>query len=123
MYRFVWTIELNEPVTPESEVAFMDHWRAGSEILQEYPGALGTHLHRIRDGKPGSFFLVAEWQSQEARDAMSDDANLGDSERAKRWQQLPPNESFGKIMGFAGLELEAVMPLEQPTGNKAAPTK
>lgn len=107
MYRFIWTIELNEP---EKEANFIEHWRTGSEILQEYPGALGTHIHRLRDGLPGSFFLVAEWESQEARDAMAEEANSGANERARRWQALPPNESFGRIVGFAGIEIDAVMP-------------
>ncbi len=111
MYRFIWTIELNDP---EKESDFIEHWHTGSEILQEYPGALGTHIHRTRDASPGSFFLVAEWESQEVRDAMDEDANNGDSERARRWQQLPPNESFGKVLGFAGVEIGADMP-EQST--------
>jgi len=109
MYRFFWTIALNEPVKPESGAAFTDHWHTGSEILQEYPGALGTHLHPMRD-TPGSFILMAEWESEEARDAMSVDATYGDSERAQRWRALPPNESFGAIVGFAGTEIEVVMP-------------
>ena len=110
MYRYIWTIELNQPVTPESEERFIDHWRMGSELLQQYPGALGTHIHRTRDSKIGSFFLVAEWESQEARDLMMQDAASGDSELAKQWRALPPNESFGDITAFAGPEIGVVMP-------------
>lgn len=106
MYRYIWKIKLNDPA---NEQAFIDHWRTGSQILQEYEGALGTHLHRVRD-EPGSFFAVAEWESQAARDAMSEDANHGDSERAKRWQALPLNESFGEIISFAGEEYGVVLP-------------
>lgn len=108
MYRYIWRITLKDP---SNEQAFIDHWRSGSQILQEYEGALGTHLHRVRD-EPGSFFAVAEWESQAARDAMSQDANHGDSERAKRWQALPLNESFGEIISFAGEEYGAVLPNE-----------
>lgn len=109
MYRFVWKIKLNQP---ENEQAFVDHWKTGSKILQEYPGALGTHLHRVRN-EPGCFFAVAEWESQAARDAMQTDSEKGESERAQRWNQLPKNDSFGDITAmFYGEELDVVMPLE-----------
>lgn len=107
MYRFVWKIKLNEP---DKEKEFIDHWREGSKIIQEYPGALGTHLHRVR-GELGSFFAVAEWESQAARDFMQTDINSGKSERSKRWQKLPTNESFGSDhIVFAGEEFRAVLP-------------
>lgn len=106
MYRYIWKIKLSDPA---KEQAFIDHWREGSKILQEYDGALGTHIHKVR-GEPDCFFAVAEWESQAARDAMDSDANHGNSERARRWQALPKNESFGEIISFAGEEFDAVMP-------------
>lgn len=106
MYRYVWKITLNDPT---NEQAFIDHWKEGSAILQEYPGALGTHIHRVR-GEAGSFFLVAEWESQALRDAMQADIDAGESERAKRWQKQPTNESFGEIVSFAGEETGVILP-------------
>ncbi len=106
MYRYIWKIKLYEPSKEED---FINHWREGSKILQEYDGARGTHLHRVRD-EPGSFFAVAEWESQAARDAMDKDANHGNSERARRWQSGPTNESFGEIISFAGEEFGVVEP-------------
>lgn len=106
MYRFVWKIKLHKP---EEEQAFIDFWKTGSKILQEYPGALGTHLHRVRN-EAGSFFAVAEWESQEARDAMQRDTHQNNSERAQRWNKLPKNESFGEGIAFFGEELDVVMP-------------
>ena len=108
MYRFVWKIKLFKP---EEEQAFIDHWKRGSAILQEYPGALGTHLHRVKN-EPGSFFAVAEWESQAAREAMQADTAANKSERAQRWNKLPKNESFGDSTVFFGEELNAVMPLK-----------
>lgn len=110
MYRFIWSIELNQPVTPESEQAFIDHWRIGSEVLQQYPGARGTHLHRTRDREMGSFILMAEWDLQVARDAMDADVKLGESDLARQWNALPSNESFGDIVVMAGTEIGTVMP-------------
>ena len=106
MYRYNWKIELFEPENP---LPFIDHWRAGSEIIQQYPGALGTHLHIVRD-EPGSYFAVAEWESQAHRDGMMQDIEAGESELSQAWLQLPRNESFGKILGWAGVEIEVVLP-------------
>ena len=106
MYRFVWKIKLNDP---EEEQAFIDHWKEGSSILQEYPGALGTHLHRVRN-EPGSFFAVAEWESKQARDAMQTDTEKNESGRAQRWNKLRKNETFGEGIAFFGEELNVVMP-------------
>lgn len=106
MYRYIWKIVLNDDVKEED---FISHWRVGSTILQEYEGALGTHMHKVR-GEDRAYFAVAEWESKAARDAMDADVNHGDSERAKRWQALPLNESFGQIISFAGEESDAVMP-------------
>jgi hypothetical protein len=106
VYRYIWHIKLYDPTREE---AFVKHWREGSRILQEYKGARGTHIHRVR-GEPGAFFLVAEWESQLARDAMDQDANHGISDKAKRWQKLPSNKSFGDVISFAGEEFGAVLP-------------
>jgi len=106
MYRFIWKIKLHKP---EEEQAFIDHWKTGCKILQEYPGALGTHIHRVRS-ESGSLFAVAEWESQEARDATQVDAEKNESERARRWNQLPKNESFGDGIAFFGEEIDVILP-------------
>ncbi len=109
MYRYIWKIKLNDDV---DENDFINHWKIGSEILQKYPGAKGTHIHRVRN-EPRCFFLIAEWESQTARDAMQTDIDNGDSENAKQWQGLPKNEDFGDITSFAGEEFGVVMPNDQ----------
>ena len=106
MYRFIWKIKLNDP---NDEDKFINHWKESTSILQQYQGAMGTHIHRVRN-EPGSFFFIAEWESQDARDAMDNDLKLGTSERAKLWNTLPLNESFGEVITFAGDEFGAVFP-------------
>ncbi len=107
MYRFIWKIKLNDNVTEEE---FINHWRESSTILQEYPGAKGTHLHRMR-GEEKTFFAVAEWESMKARDAMQEDINNGSSERGKLWQHFAKNDNFGLIdIHLMGDEIGVVMP-------------
>ncbi len=107
MYRFIWKIELNDSVTDQE---FIKHWHDASVVLQEYPGAKGTLIHKTRD-EERTYFLVAQWESQEFRDAMQADIDAGDSDRAKRWKQFPKNETFGDIqVVFAGEQIGEVMP-------------
>jgi len=106
MYRYIWKIKLNNFDDADK---FIEHWRVSSTVLQKYEGALGTHIHKVRD-EPGSYYAVAEWESKEARDAMAEDANNGNSELAKQWQQFPKNESFGEIINFQGEEIGVVLP-------------
>ena len=112
MYRFIWKIKLYDHV---SDVEFITHWQESSTVLQEYPGAMGTHIHMVRD-EPRTYFLVAEWAFKEARDAMTADTDAGQSERAMRWAKFPPNDSFGDIsIIMAGSEIGSVMPLPADT--------
>jgi heme-degrading monooxygenase HmoA len=106
MYRYIWKIKLSDPSDKDR---FIAHWREGSAILQKFEGALGTHLHEVRD-EPGSYYAVAEWETREARDAMSEEANHGTSELAIEWQKLPKNEEFGEVINFQGDEIGVVMP-------------
>jgi hypothetical protein len=105
MYRYIWKIKLH---SPEAEQELLDYWRVSSHILQQYPGAMGSHAHKVR-GEVGSYFFVAEWQSMDARDAMSHDIHNGDSELACAWRSLPPNDSFGKVQTFAGEEIDIIV--------------
>lgn len=105
MYRYIWKIKLDNP---DSEDEFIQHWKDGSTILQQFPGALGTHMHRVR-GEEHSFFAVAEWESQKARDAMQKEVEEGKTERARIWRAMPNNEDFGHIISFAGKEIGVVL--------------
>jgi len=106
MYRYIWKIKLNNP---DDEDKFLAFWEETSAILQTYPGALGTHVNRVRN-EIGSLFLVAEWESKESRDAMSNDIHNGDSAKARKWRSYPKSESFGEIIRFAGEEIGSVFP-------------
>lgn len=107
MYRYIWKIKLSDDVTDEE---FVTHWHDASAILQEYPGARGTLIHRARD-EERTYFLVAQWESQELRDKMQAEIDAGKTERAKRWQKFSKNESFGEIQAtFAGEQIGEVLP-------------
>lgn len=107
MYRFIWKIKLADNVTDE---VFIKHWHDSSAILQEYPGARGTLIHKARD-EDRTYFLVAQWESQELRDKMQEEIDAGQTELAKRWQAFPKNETFGDIQArFAGEEIGSVEP-------------
>lgn len=107
MYRFIWKIKLNDNVADEE---FIKHWHDSSAVLQEYPGAKGTFIHKARD-EDRTYFLVAQWESQEIRDAMQAEIDAGKTEQAKRWQQFPSSKTFGDIqVMFAGEEIGSVVP-------------
>ncbi len=109
MYRFIWKIKLSDKVTDDE---FIKHWHDSSAVLQEFPGARGTLIHKARD-EDRTYFLVAQWESQEARDKMQAEINAGETERAQRWQKFPKNETFGEHQArFAGEEIGSVMPKE-----------
>ena len=48
---------------------YADAWVRVSQILQQAPGARGTHLHRMI-GDPDRLIAIASWESKSARDAM-----------------------------------------------------
>ena len=110
MYRFIWKIKLKDDVSDED---FIDHWHNSSMFLQEYPGAMGTLIHKARD-EDRTYFLIAQWESQQQRDSMQQEIDAGQTKRAKRWQEFPSNTTFGEIQAmFAGEEIGAVTPLAQ----------
>lgn len=119
MYRFIWKITLSENITEDE---FVKHWHDSSVILQEYPGARGTLIHKARD-EARTYFLVAQWESQQHRDAMQTEIDAGETERAKRWQQFPKNETFGEVqVRFAGEEIGSVMPANDSQKYQASHT-
>lgn len=108
MYRFIWKIKLADSVTDDQ---FIKHWHNASVILQEYPGARGTLIHKARD-EERTYFLVAQWESQEFRDKMQSEIDAGQTELAKRWHAFPRNETFGEIqVVMAGEEIGSVEPV------------
>ncbi|WP_317932917.1 antibiotic biosynthesis monooxygenase family protein [Halioxenophilus sp. WMMB6] len=49
-------------------------WVAASSLIQQAPGALGTHLHRhLQDER--KLIAIAEWRSKAERDAMEANAD------------------------------------------------
>lgn len=57
---FLWRVE------PVQEEEFVRRWRLDSDVIQTYPGARGTMLHRPADGS-GIFVGYASWESLEHR--------------------------------------------------------
>ena len=104
-YRYIWKITVEE-----SEAAnFIMNWREGSKVLQEYPGALGTRLHKSID-EPNTYYAIAEWESKAARDEMEAD-RLAGSERGQRWEKYAKNDSYGLPISVARLEeIDVVLP-------------
>ena len=49
------------------EEEFVRRWKMDSDVIQTYPGALGTMLHRPADDS-GIFVGYASWESLEHRD-------------------------------------------------------
>ncbi len=47
---------------------YIDAWKAGSKLIQEYDGAMGTILHH-QAGRPSTFLAVATWRDRESREA------------------------------------------------------
>lgn len=85
MYRIIFKHHLKE----NQEDAFIKQWQKGSDIIQTYPGALGTKLFRKKD-EPGYLYAMAEWESKEARDA----AVAAIKERPDAEEVLHKHETF-----------------------------
>jgi hypothetical protein len=109
MYRFIWKIRLYDHIADDD---FIANWHYASMVLQEYPGAKGTRIHRMH-GEERSYFLVAEWAFKEARDDMQAEIDAGETERAQRYAAFPANDTFGEIIMMAGSEIGAVMPIPE----------
>ncbi|MBC7987507.1 MAG: antibiotic biosynthesis monooxygenase [Sphingomonadaceae bacterium] len=58
LYR--WAVE------PDHEAYFIERWRAGTALLRDRYGALGSCLARTDEGE---FIAFARWPSEEARAA------------------------------------------------------
>ncbi len=53
-------------VSPENSDEFIRRWQLDSDVIQTYPGALGTRLHRPLGGAH-VYIGYARWQSLEHR--------------------------------------------------------
>ena len=107
-YKFIWKIKLD----PEfSEEEFIKFWRETSQILQEYPGAMGTKMNKVVE-EDRTYIAIAEWESKDARDSMQADIdNPNGSARSKRWQKYAKNESWGEItLRIRAEEIDEVHP-------------
>ena len=70
MYRIIFE---HHPKT-DQENAFIAQWKKGSDIIQSYPGALGTKLfHKI--GEQSTLYAMAEWESKSARNLAMNEIN------------------------------------------------
>ena len=63
MYRVIFKHQVKEG----QGTAFMHQWQKGSDVIQSYPGALGTKLFRGLN-EPGYLYAMADWESKNARD-------------------------------------------------------
>ena len=63
MYRVIFEHHPTEDKVEE----FIKQWKAGSDIIQTYPGARGTLLFKSLEN-PDIYYAMAEWGSKEMRD-------------------------------------------------------
>lgn len=64
--HYIFEVRIREGYTADQ---YADAWVRASEIIQQAPGALGTHLHR-KIGEPNVLLAIASWASKAQRDAM-----------------------------------------------------
>ena len=100
--KFLFEVRIRPGYAAED---YADAWIRASEIIQRWPGARGTRLHR-KISEPNVLLAIAEWDSKAARDASQgrdpevdeiirsaartcDITILGEFEEAE-WVVLPP---------------------------------
>ncbi|UTA47793.1 antibiotic biosynthesis monooxygenase [Simiduia sp. 21SJ11W-1] len=69
--KFIFEVTVAPTHTPED---YAQAWVRASQLIQTYPGAMGTELHR-KIGEPNKLIAIAHWQSKTDRDAMEADNN------------------------------------------------
>ncbi len=62
MYRVIFKHNVKEG----QEAEYVKQCQKGSDVIQTYPGGLGTKLFRKID-EPGYLYAIADWESKEAR--------------------------------------------------------
>ena len=63
MYRVIFKHKLKEG----QENAYINQWQKGSDVIQSYPGALGTKLFRNPE-ESEYLYAMADWESKKMRD-------------------------------------------------------
>lgn len=66
--KFIFEVRMKPGYTVDE---YAEAWIRASEIIQQAPGALGTHLHR-KIGEPDVLLAIAHWESKAHRDAKDD---------------------------------------------------
>lgn len=64
--HFVFEVHIKPGYSAEQ---YARAWVSASRIIQRFPGARGTRLHR-KIGDPNVLLAIATWESKAARDAM-----------------------------------------------------
>jgi hypothetical protein len=62
--KFLFEVRIKPGYVAEQ---YAEAWVRASEIIQQAPGARGTHLHR-KIGEPNVLLAIAEWASKSDRD-------------------------------------------------------
>lgn len=96
MYRVIFKHNLKEG---QGE-AYISQWQKGSDIIQSYPGALGTKLYKKLD-EPGYLYAMADWESKEVRtkaiEAIKRDRPDAEEVLHKHEQFLNSHITFGEF--------------------------
>ena len=66
--KFIFEVRMKPGYTVEE---YAEAWLRASAIIQQAPGARGTHLHR-KIGEPEVLLASAHWESKAHRDAKDD---------------------------------------------------
>ena len=105
MYRVI----LKNVPKPGQEADYIAQWQRGSDVIQTYPGALGTKLFS-KVGEPGATYAMADWVSKEAREQAFDKIK---QERSDAEEVLGKYKEFLESWEvFAEYELIAKSPTE-----------
>ncbi|HUP65171.1 MAG TPA: antibiotic biosynthesis monooxygenase [Thermoanaerobaculia bacterium] len=66
--KFLFEVRIRPGYAAEN---YAEAWIRASEIIQRWPGARGTRLHR-KIGEPNVLLAIAEWDSKAERDAIQE---------------------------------------------------
>ena len=81
--HFIFEIHMKPGYPPEQ---YAKGWVRASKLIQRFPGAQGTRLHR-KIGEPDVLLAIATWESKDIRDEM--EGGLSDEVRAIIEEQSP----------------------------------
>jgi len=78
---------------------YVESWKAGSAVIQKYPGANGTRLYK-KIGEPEKLLAIADWESKKLRDQAMKSLSESDSETQKIWKAHGEYGDITKIGEF-----------------------